>query len=87
MRSSSAALDHLLANKCGLSEELRQDFSDPFGVLLTIYMAPTLIFVAAKAKERENGMLQRAQERVGLLLPNALSGCCKASREMRDERF
>ena len=84
MPSSSAALNHLLANKCGVSEVGQQDFSNPFGVLFTIYIAPTLIFVAAKAKEHENGMLQRAQER---LLPNALTGCCKASREMRDERF
>ena len=74
MPSSSAALGHLLTDQCGLSEELWQEFSNPLGVLFTIYMTPTLILVTARAKELANGMLQRAQERVG-------TGCCKVSRE------
>ena len=48
MSSSTAALDHLLADQCGISEEGRRDFSNPFAVLFTICMTPVLMFVAAK---------------------------------------
>ena len=73
MPSSSAALDYLLSDQCGLSEEFRREFSNPLVVLLTICMTPGLMFAAAKAKERGVGSFATKR--------------CKVSRKMRDASY
>ena len=77
MSSSTAALDHLLTGQCGISEEGRRDFSNPFAVLFAICMTPVLMFVAAKAKERWQQLLQGA----------FATKRCKVSRKMRDASY
>ena len=83
MSSSTAALDHLLADQCGISEEGRRDFSNPFAVLFTICMTPVFVFVAAKAKERWQQILQGSVASVG----SCATKHCKVSREMRDASY
>ena len=72
---SSAALDYLLTNQCGLSEEFRLEFSNPLVVLFTICMTPGFMFAAAKARERRSRILQGG------------SFGCKVSRKMRDASY
>ena len=83
MSSSTAALDHLLAGQCGISEEGRRDFSNPFAVLFAICMPPVFMFVAAKAKERWQQILQGSVASVG----SCATKRCKVSREMRDASY
>ena len=87
MPSSSAALDHMLAEQCGVSEDERQEFSSPFSVLFTICMYPTLMFVAARVKERWPQILQGVISSVA-----GVGSCatkrCKVSRKMlRDASY
>ena len=85
MPSSSAALDHMLAEQCGVSEEERQEFSSPFSVLLTICMYPTLIFVAAMVEER---WPQNLQEVISSVAGSCATKLCKVSRKMlRDASY
>ena len=86
MSSSSAALDHLLAEQCGVSEEGRRDFSNPFAVLFTICMTPVLMFVAARAKELRPQILQGGVSSVAGVGSFATKRC-KVSRKMRDASY
>ena len=82
-RSSSAALDYLLTDQCGLSEESRLEFSNPLAVLFTICITPGLMFAAAKAKERRSRILQGGLSSVA----GVDSFGCKVSRKMRDASY
>ena len=86
MSSSTAALDHLLADQCSISEEGRRDFSNPFAVLFSICMTPVFMFVAAKAKERWQQILQGTLSSVASVGSFATNRC-KVSRKMPDASY
>ena len=87
MPSPPDALGHLLTGQCGVSEEERQEFSSPFSVLFTICMYPTLMFVAARVKERWPQISQWVISSVAGV-GSCASKRCKVSREMlRDASY